>query len=363
MCIICVKPAGVDIQENIINTMWYNNDDGAGFMYVDDNKKLQVVKGLMTLKDFKEAYDPHRFRKLVMHFRIKTHGETNEENTHPFRIDENLAFSHNGVIRAFGSYTHSDTWHFNEELIKPLRQEFNSFLNSQPITKLISEHIGYSKLVFMDDQENITIVNKHLGDESSDGFWFSNASWKSGRGVTTYTPPQQQNFQKKETSTPSSSNDSTGNSSTTKETTSNSTKTSTSSSNTTYELNDLVYLNTAYTSREAGDVGVIAWFTGGRAAAVSFADGTEYIPYVFIDRVLPIKMIRRVGHLNDKSVLFFVDESTNGQQTRVYDVTQKKYYWIPVDSWIVLTKDEYNSIDFVDPVAFDEAAQYSIQGI
>ena len=53
MCIICAKPAGVKFPKNeYIENMWDGNDDGAGIMWVSNNK-VHIKKGFMKLKDFK----------------------------------------------------------------------------------------------------------------------------------------------------------------------------------------------------------------------------------------------------------------------------------------------------------------------
>lgn len=180
MCIICAKEEGILLLDSVVQNMWDNNDDGAGFMYVEDGK-LNVIKGLMTFDDFLKAYEPHKLKSLVMHFRIRTHGHTNAEMTHPFVVDENLAFAHNGIISGLGDSTHSDTWYFNELYLKKIREQVSNFLNIPPVVDLIADKIGHSKLVFMDNTGEITIVNEGKGERSKEGIWFSNSSWKTAR--------------------------------------------------------------------------------------------------------------------------------------------------------------------------------------
>ncbi len=182
MCIIAAKPSGVSLLPEVVESMWYNNDDGAGFMYAE-NGKLYVEKGFMTLDDFLQAYEPHKERSMVLHFRIRTHGRTDATMTHPFVIDDNLAFAHNGIISGLGDEKHSDTWYFNEDYLKKLRSKIQNFLDIDVITNLIENKIGYSKLVFMDNEGNIKILNENKGNYSSDGIWFSNDSWKTRKNL------------------------------------------------------------------------------------------------------------------------------------------------------------------------------------
>ena len=178
MCIIAVKPEGLVLKEDVVKSMWDNNDDGAGFMY-SENDQLVIVKGLMNFNEFLEAYEPHSDKGMVLHFRIRTHGMTNADMTHPFQVDESLAFAHNGIISGLGDATHSDTWYFNEQVIKKIREKVINFLDIDPIKELIEDKIGYSKLVFMDNKGQTTILNKDKGELSTEGIWFSNSSWKT----------------------------------------------------------------------------------------------------------------------------------------------------------------------------------------
>ena len=55
MCIIAIKPAGVKLPKgDTLETMWINNDDGAGLMYPRDGK-VEIYKGYMTYKSFSKA--------------------------------------------------------------------------------------------------------------------------------------------------------------------------------------------------------------------------------------------------------------------------------------------------------------------
>lgn len=187
MCIAVVVPKGLTLSDKVLSNCWENNSDGAGFMYAEDGV-LHVQKGFMTFKSFLEAYEPHKSKGGVLHFRIKTHGALNEINTHPFIVDDNLAFVHNGVISDFGCKDFSDTWHFNENVIKLIREQFSNFLSVKPIKELIGKRIGWSKLAFLDNLGNTTIINEDKGEMSSDGVWFSNNSWN--REPFVWEPPK-----------------------------------------------------------------------------------------------------------------------------------------------------------------------------
>jgi predicted glutamine amidotransferase len=186
VCIAIYKPQGTRIYASTLEACWNSNSDGAGFAYVED-KKLHVIKGLMTYNDFIEAYIPHETKQLLLHFRIATHGGITEEMTHPFLIDDNLALIHNGIINKINTEddkTKSDTWHFIEQYLKSFRTTRKNFWLLPEYQYLIEDFIGHSKLAFLDNHGRFKIYNENLGHWNSD-CWFSNYSYNWSR--TTYS--------------------------------------------------------------------------------------------------------------------------------------------------------------------------------
>lgn len=182
MCIAIYKPEGKLIPYDTLKRCFNANSDGAGYMF-HKNGKLHVFKGYFTMEDFWKAYKKDQKKECVIHFRIKTHGEINEENCHPYRVNDNLAFVHNGVISGYTDPKKSDTWLFNEDILQPfVRRWGNLEIFEDPIKKLIESRIGYSKLIFMDNQGNTKIFNEDKGNWD-DGVWYSNNSYKP------YIPP------------------------------------------------------------------------------------------------------------------------------------------------------------------------------
>ena len=59
---------------------------------------------------------------FIVHFRIGTHGTSNGiYNVHPFYVDKNLVFAHNGMIHKVDDCKkRSDTRVFNDTFLKPL---------------------------------------------------------------------------------------------------------------------------------------------------------------------------------------------------------------------------------------------------
>jgi hypothetical protein len=177
MCIAILNKQG-QLGSIQLENSWKNNNEGGGLMWVQDGK-LQTFK-TYNYNDFEDMYFSLRSNpnigNVVLHFRIATSGFKNPINLHPFLVNENLGFVHNGIISGLGTADHSDTYQFNE-LLQKLPTDF---LSNESIVHFISEYITSSKLVFLDSQDNYCIMNEKYGhwDETQDN-WFSNDSYKS----------------------------------------------------------------------------------------------------------------------------------------------------------------------------------------
>lgn len=187
MCIIIAQKAGREISYESMKNSWNRNNDGAGIMYAIDG----VIHIKKELKDFEAFY---RFYKelvterpdlnIVVHYRIGTSGKMNKANCHPFRVHEDLAFCHNGVIdiKMPKDSKHSDTVEFNKSILQMLPE---NFLEYGVLRRLIRPFIGHSKLCFLDANGNVTIIKEKLGNWEK-GIWYSNDSHKTPRYTNYY---------------------------------------------------------------------------------------------------------------------------------------------------------------------------------
>jgi len=195
MCIIAIKPAGINMPATTtIENMWYNNRDGAGLMYAKDGN-VHIEKGFMTLKDLKKALK--RLEKtidvvntpIILHFRITTHGGTSPGNTHPFPVTEKLpllrmtkckaplAVAHNGIIDIKPSQKDiSDTMEYIISQLAPLYQLKKDFYK-QPAGKKLIYNFTKSKMAFLDGAGRIETIGDFITGE--DGLMYSNASYKA----------------------------------------------------------------------------------------------------------------------------------------------------------------------------------------
>ena len=183
MCIVVYKPKGLTAKKDIYEECFRSNKDGAGFIVREKTGEMKIQKGYFSFEEFWDAFQPHQHKQAIIHFRIKTHGNLDQENCHPFWVKEgSLAFAHNGVIgneTTSSDITKSDTWHFNKNVLQHLHENYGPKFIEDPIMgKLISEYIGYSKLAFMREDGKAWIFNKGMG-VTDKGIWYSNHSYKS----------------------------------------------------------------------------------------------------------------------------------------------------------------------------------------
>lgn len=175
MCIIAIKPAGVKISNTKLFNMWMNNPHGAGFMYAKDGK-LVTVKGLMTFPDLLTAYQSVQDEKVVLHYRWRTHGLISKRLTHPFMVNDNIGMVHNGVIpRMQATRKESDTSVY-ARLLK--ERAFDPMTHLDDLENRISTliEVAYSRLVFMNGDGKIRVVNSQMGHWKDD-CWYSNHSY------------------------------------------------------------------------------------------------------------------------------------------------------------------------------------------
>lgn len=183
MCIIVVKPAGVEFpSEEVFRSCWNTNRDGFGAMWRRADNHIQIDKGYMTLDEVLNWREVNknllRGTDVVMHFRIGTHGLNSAGNTHPFPISHNVsdlrsrqftttrAIAHNGVLGAYGKVgsSLSDTMIF----VKHLSQMSISTFVGSAVSK------QYGKFVYMTSTDTIM-----FGDFNENiGIYYSNLSWK-----------------------------------------------------------------------------------------------------------------------------------------------------------------------------------------
>ena len=179
MCIAILNKKEATLKRELLKNCWDNNGDGAGLLYIDNKKQMKTFKELKSFEVFYQEYSrvkkSYGKRNIVIHFRISTHGKIDETNCHPFLVNDNLGFVHNGMIYDVPtSKDYSDTYMFNEVVLKNFTEGFEY---NEIILDMLEGFIGGSKLVFLNSNNDFAIVNEKAGHWAN-GCWFSNGSYK-----------------------------------------------------------------------------------------------------------------------------------------------------------------------------------------
>lgn len=180
MCIIVFRPADKpQVSLDTLEICWQNNSDGCGFAYCEGDR-LKLHK-FLTFEAFVQTWETVRKMEspFLYHFRTKTHGLVNLDNCHPFRIDRDHVFAHNGVIPdcAEVGNSMSDTALFKTRILSGLPK---GWFNDFGTKILIENYIGSSKIVVLTSDRKYKIYNELKG-EWSDDIWYSNSGYKRAK--------------------------------------------------------------------------------------------------------------------------------------------------------------------------------------
>jgi predicted glutamine amidotransferase len=161
-----------------IGAAWSGNSDGVGIIWAEAKAKdgpILNINKYFKLKEFAKFYAtmPEGYPHAV-HFRFATSGIRNADNTHPFRIDNTVAFMHNGVFTGLGNKDISDT----HELCNQFKKLSPAFFRDEESLALVEKFCGsFNKLLFMFDDGTVKILNEKAG-HWLDGNWYSNYGYE-----------------------------------------------------------------------------------------------------------------------------------------------------------------------------------------
>ena len=187
MCIIAIKPKNIEMfDKDVIETMFMNNPDGAGYMYYDStSKKVVIKKGFMTCKALLKDLNSKDLKdtNVILHFRIGTSGYNDKMNCHPYPIynknalncETDLAMAHNGILQGYippKTSDINDTQVFIKNVLSNLKKGFTSDADK---LMLIEELIGTNKLAFLDSKNKVTLIGNFIKDGN---YIYSNNSYK-----------------------------------------------------------------------------------------------------------------------------------------------------------------------------------------
>jgi hypothetical protein len=181
MCQIIYKPAGAELDLQVLRSAKMGNKDGVGIMFATQDGRVSVHKDLMDINSVLALWDEFKHEDLAIHFRFSTGGRIDKENCHPFRIlskerdGRDLWMMHNGVLHEVNSTINfCDTYIFVRDYLGPILRKNPDLFDRDDFKELLEDTVGsYNKLLFMDGNGKVTIINKDSGSEK-DGVWVSN---------------------------------------------------------------------------------------------------------------------------------------------------------------------------------------------
>ena len=198
MCLAIYKPASTRPDWEAYRNGHSSNKDSWGFAAVVDGQ-LVTLCGIGDFAEFREAFEPYADRQAIIHFRWSTHGKTDLDNCHPFLVHDDLAVIHNGIIsiKCDVDADRSDTWHFNELVLRPMHRRDPDFFTRSDVR--FTQELAHesSKFCFIRADGEYAIWNESAGKWDADGHWYSNNSHQSSygryigfsRSTATYTKP------------------------------------------------------------------------------------------------------------------------------------------------------------------------------
>ena len=101
MCIIALTTKGKLVKKEKLLNMTKNNSHGFGISWIE-NGKVKTFKSMDSKKFIERAIDIqsefYNDSEILIHCRIATSGKTNINNCHPFPVDNDTVFAHNGMF-------------------------------------------------------------------------------------------------------------------------------------------------------------------------------------------------------------------------------------------------------------------------
>lgn len=183
MCILIHHTPETQFSDEVLRDFYDNNSDGFGAFW-GDGDKVHVLKHVGSVEDIITLYNDHcKGKECVIHFRMKTHGDIDYENCHPYHITDNLWLAHNGVLSTgnLADTTKSDTWHYIRNYLRPMVEKYgeDSLFDPQ-IQAFLASHIGTgNKFGIVHADGRIAVINRSQGVEHF-GAWLSNTyAWST----------------------------------------------------------------------------------------------------------------------------------------------------------------------------------------
>jgi len=190
MCLLIATTGNARPSKKALRRAAVNNPDGFGWAIIGDGRiyTFRSMDAEETIKSYFEVRDEFPNSNSIFHLRITTHGATNIDNCHPFRINDDVVMGHNGMLPIKEDAGRSDTRIFAEDWLPEF--DLADLLDTQDGIADLSKFAGGSKLAFLNTSsllsKSLYIINEDLG-HWQDGVWYSNNSYKKTYGSYTFS--------------------------------------------------------------------------------------------------------------------------------------------------------------------------------
>lgn len=163
MCVIIVKPAGVEMPpSSIINAAYAANPDGCGLV-----SPSTFYKGLSFEQFKRNLKNVSDDEPCIIHFRLATHGSVKRANCHPFNRGD-VWFAHNGVLSIKPQADKTDSETAFQNIIYPAIEQYG--YGSEEMEDAVWSVIGFSKFAFLNG-DDVRIYGDYI---QRDGCYYSN---------------------------------------------------------------------------------------------------------------------------------------------------------------------------------------------
>ena len=166
MCLIIRCEKEKEITKEIMKGMYARNDDGYGFMWVQDNKIHGLKKSGGNIDELYDKYQELKEYNPFIHLRMRTHGEINDENAHPYFCGYGIWLMHNGVIHHSSIKQQdkkSDTWQFVDNVLNPLFKNSKNphqLIRSDMFRNVVEHFLGSGNRVVIGDRGGFVLMNE-----------------------------------------------------------------------------------------------------------------------------------------------------------------------------------------------------------
>lgn len=184
MCLLVVKPAGVDLPvdfEQAVHNAHSSNEDGFGFASGTQRYRSITLepKGMIQMLNKYVVKD----KPAIIHWRYATAGYIDRDNCHPFRLNDGTLFAHNGICE--GHYPSSDGLSDTAKLALASQDFEDLYRRCDAIAS------SGNKFAMIDPSGNsVSIVGEQFGSWVN-GIWFSNSTWMTRKYTLSYTRDDQ----------------------------------------------------------------------------------------------------------------------------------------------------------------------------